>query len=235
MTPILFAGHPQGSSLGLVAASEWLGAPYRIARVLMPDDMQGEAYGRVNPRRETPVLIREDGQPLTETLAIAHWLAARDTARRISFANGTAESLRMHQLMAFLNSSFTGAFSPLWTAMESQDATPQVKQVLQDTGRQAVAHRHAQLEQMVGPGPYLVGDRPTLADAIFIGVARWADFHSAVAPSAYPRIQALKQRLQEDSAVRFAQAVEDGTPHAGSGAMTGLVPLADALRQANVA
>lgn len=234
MTPILFAGHPLGSSLGLVVASEWLGQPYRIARVLMPDDMLSDAYARVNPRRETPVLIRENGQPLTETLAIAQWLAARDAGRRISFAAGSAESLRMHQLMAFINSSFTGAFSPLWTAMESPQATEADRQALQRYGRDGVARRHAQLEAMLGNGPYLAGDRPTLADALFIGVARWADFHAAVDPGAYPKVQALKQRLQDDPAVRFAQAIEDGAPAAGSGTMTGLVPLAEALRQANV-
>ncbi len=35
MDPNLVAGFPQGSSLGLVAAFEWLGQPYRIARADM--------------------------------------------------------------------------------------------------------------------------------------------------------------------------------------------------------
>lgn len=235
MTPILFAGFPQGSSLGLVAASEWLGLPYRVARVHMPDDMLSEGYGRLNGRRETPALILENGQALTENLAIAHWLAARDTAHRISFAPGSSESLRMHQLMAFINTSFTGAFSPLWMAMENPSTPEDAKQVLQRYGRDAVALRHQQLEAMVGSGPYLVGERPTLADAIFIGVARWADFHSAVDPRAFPKIQALKARLEADPAVKFAHAVEDGVPAKGSGAMVGLVPLAEALALANPA
>ncbi|MBL0726892.1 glutathione S-transferase family protein [Piscinibacter sp. HJYY11] len=229
MTPILFAGFPQGSSLGLVAASEWLGLPYRVARVHMPDDMLSEAYGRLNGRRETPALILENGQPLTENLAIAHWMASRDTDHRISFAPGSGDSLRMHQLMAFLNTSFTGAFSPLWAAMENPSMPDDVKQVLQHHGREAVALRHTQLEAMIGEGPYLVGERPTLADAIFIGVARWADFHSAVDPRAHPKVQALKARLEADPAVQFAHAVEDGLPATGSGAMVGLVPLAEAI------
>ncbi|HEY0819378.1 MAG TPA: glutathione S-transferase family protein [Rhizobacter sp.] len=231
MTPILFAGYPQGSSLGLVAASEWLGLPYRVARVHMPDDMLSEAYGRLNGRRETPALILENGEALTENLAIAHWLASRDTAHRISFAPGSNESLRMHQWMAFLNTSFTGAFSPLWVAMENPSTPEDVRQVLQRHGREAVALRHAQLEAMIGDAPYLVGDHPTLADAIFIGVARWADFHSAVDPRAFPKIQALKARLEADPAVQFAHAVEDGVAATGSGAMVGLVPLADALER----
>ena len=35
MLPILLTGFPEGSSLGLVAAFEWLGQPYRLARVDM--------------------------------------------------------------------------------------------------------------------------------------------------------------------------------------------------------
>lgn len=85
-TPILLTGYPLGSSLGLVAAFEWLGQPYRLARVEMPAEMTTEEYGRVNGRRETPVLIREDGSVLTETLAIARWIEHRDHARRVSFA-----------------------------------------------------------------------------------------------------------------------------------------------------
>ena len=73
MQPILLAGFPLGSSLGLVVALEWLGQPYRLTRIEMPDDMLSDAYGRLNGRRETPVLVTEDGA-LTETMAIALWL-----------------------------------------------------------------------------------------------------------------------------------------------------------------
>ena len=137
--------------------------------------------------------------------------------------------------MAFINSSFTGAFSPLWAAMEAEHATRDFKQALQAQGQNEVALRHNQFEAMVGDGPYLLGNSPSLADALFVGVARWADFHSVVDPQAYPKIAALKRRLEADPAVRFAHAIEDGTPARGSIAMTGLVPLADALRQANTA
>ena len=78
MEPILVYGFPLGSSMGLVAAFEWLGQPYRLGRVDMLADMKSDAYGRLNDRRETPVLISDDGRTITETLAIARWLEARD-------------------------------------------------------------------------------------------------------------------------------------------------------------
>lgn len=228
--PIFVAGFPLGSSAGLVAAFEWLGQPYRITRVDMLGEMRTDAYKRLNGRVETPVLVTDDGRVLTETMAIALWLEARDTGRRISFDPGTPQADRLHQVVAFLNTGFTGAFTPLWVAMEAENATDGEKDTLRKFGRSDVAVRHEQLEAMIGDGPYLVGDRPTLADAVFVGVARWADFHEAIAPRDYPRILALRQRIEADPAFRFALAVEAGEPAAGSGAMKGLVPL-DALLQ----
>lgn len=229
MEPILVYGFPLGSSMGLVAACEWLGQPYRLSRVDMLAEMKNDAYGRLNDRRETPVLITDDGRTITETLAIARWLEARDGERRISFDLAAPEADRMHQLMGFLNTGFTGAFSPLWAALEMEHAGSDYRETLRDFGRKAVADRHARLEAMIGDTSFLVGDRPTLADAVLIGVARWAEFHDAVDPRAYPRLATLRRRLEADPAVRFAQAIENGESPEGSGAMRGHVPLDEVI------
>ncbi|WAX94364.1 glutathione S-transferase family protein [Aminobacter sp. NyZ550] len=229
--PIFTSGFPLGSSAGLVTAFEWLGQPYRLTRVDMLGEMRTEAYKRFNGRVETPVLVTDDGRVLTETMAIALWLEARDTERRISFEPGTPEADRMHQMIAFLNTAFTGAFGPLWVALEAEHATEAERETLRKFGRDFVTTRHAQLEAMIGDSAYLLGDKPTLADAVFSGVARWVEFHEAVDPADYPRILALRNRLEADPAFRFAVAIEDGDVTAkGSGAMKGLVPLAQVLR-----
>lgn len=228
--PILTSGFPLGSSAGLVTAFEWLGQPYRITRVDMLGEMRTDAYNRLNGRVETPVLVTGEGRVLTETMAIALWLEARDAERRISFEPGTPEADRLHQYVAFLNTGFTGAFYPMWVALEAEDATEGEKETLRKFGRSFVAKRHEQLEAMIGDSDYLLGNRPTLADAVFVGVARWTDFHQAIEPRDYPRILALRQRIEADPAFRFALAIEDGKPAIGSGAMKGLVPLEDVLR-----
>ena len=57
MEPILVYGFPLGSSMGLVAAFEWLGQPYRLSRVDMLADMKSDAYGRLkdNPNVRTEI------------------------------------------------------------------------------------------------------------------------------------------------------------------------------------
>jgi glutathione S-transferase len=229
MEPILVYGFPLGSSMGLVAALEWLGQPYRLCRVDMLGEMKTEAFARLNGRQETPALITADGRVLTETMAIAGHLAARDTERRISFAPGTPEADRMAQLIAYVNTGFTGAFSPLWVAMESDALSPDELTVLRRYGLMAVADRHARLEAMIGDGPWLVGDRPSLADAVLVGVARWAEFHEAVDAKASPKLAAMKARIEADPAVRYAIAVENGERPRGSGACIGHVDLAEVI------
>ncbi len=231
MEPILLYGFPAGSSMGLVAAFERVGQPYRLCRVDMLADMKNDAFARLNGRQETPVLIINQGRLLTETMAIAAWLEARDTERRISFDPGSLEADRMHQMTAFVNTGFTAAFSPLWAAFEMTSAEPLVLTILRDFGRKAVTKRHDQLEAMIGDTDFLVGNRLTLADTTLIGVARWAEFHQAVDGAAYPKLAALRRRIEADADVRYAQAIEDGKTPAGSGACLGQIPLADVIKR----
>lgn len=229
MEPILLYGFPAGTSMGLAAAFEWLGQPYRLSRVDMLGEMRDPSYARVNPRHETPVLITDQGWPLTETMAIAAWLEARDVERRISFDPRSPEADRMHQLMGFLNTGFTGAFTPLWIALELETPDPDYEAALRRLGHERVIERHDKLEQMVGDGPYLVGARPTLADALLAGVARWLEYHEVADIARWPKLQAIRQRVEADPAVRFAAALEIGETPAGSGALKDQISLAEVI------
>ncbi len=234
MEPILLYGFPSGSSMGLVAAFERVGQPYRLCRVDMLADMKNDAYARINGRQETPVLITDEGRFLTETMAIAAWLEARDTERRVSFEPRSPEADRMHQLTAFVNTGFTAAFTPLWAAYEMESAEPALLATLRDFGRQAVARRHDQLEAMIGDTDFLVGDHLTLADTTLIGVARWAEFHRAIDGAAYPKLAALRRRIEAEAVVRYALALEDGETPAGSGACLGQISLAEVIKRFGV-
>lgn len=231
MEPILVYGFPAGSSMGLVAALEWLGKPYRLCRVDMLGEMRLPSYARVNARHETPALITDEGRTLTETMAIAAWLEARDMERRVSFSPLSPESDRMHQLMAFINTGFTGAFSPLWAALEMETPDPEMQAVLRAFGREAVIERHDKLEAMAGEGPFLTGNRPSLADGLFVGVARWLDFHAVAGAERWPKLAAIRRRIEADPAVIFATALENGELPSGTGVCRGHVPLEELVER----
>lgn len=219
MEPILLYGFPAGSSMGLVAALEWLGKPYRLCRVDMLGEMRQAPYKRINRRVETPVLITDRGEILTETMAIAAWLETRDTERRISFDLHSREAELMHQFMAFINTGFTGAFTPLWVALEMEP--PNLQSALRQYGTDAVIRRHDLLEEMIGVTPFAIGDSPGLADGILVGVARWLEIHDVADPGRWPKLAALRRRLEADPAVVYASGLERGEPAKGNGSCRG--------------
>tara|TARA_R110002020_G_scaffold177219_5_gene370000 strand:+ start:1946 stop:2656 length:711 start_codon:yes stop_codon:yes gene_type:complete len=232
MEPILIYGFPAGSSMGLVAALEWLGKPYRLCRVDMLGEMREPSFARLNARHETPALVADRGHIVTETMAITAWLEARDTERRISFETLSPAADRMHQLIGSINTGFTGAFSPLWHVMEAEGLSSSAQAALTAFGRDSVIERHDKLENMVEPGmAFLAGDRPTLADGLFIGIARWLDLHGVADPARWPKLSALRARLEADPAVIFATALENGEQAEGNGSCVGHVALAEVIER----
>ncbi|WP_159712510.1 glutathione S-transferase family protein [Geminicoccus flavidas] len=229
MTPILFYGVPEGCSFGSIVALEWLGQPYRLCRILMPEQVSGPKFRQVNPLGETPVLLTEDGRLLAQSMAILNHLAARGIDRGLGFPPGSADFDRLNEMLAFLNTSFFSAFSPLWHVLE-HGLDDSAGATLTRWGREQVATAHAQLETLLAGRDWLLGERPSLADAYFAGIARWADFHRAVDRRDYPGLDRLLRRLADDPAVRFAHAVEYGLAATSAGGFEGEVTLDQALR-----
>src|SRR3546814_12218147 len=68
-----------------------------------------------------------------------------------------------------------------------------------------------------------------LADALFIGSARWLEFHEVAKTVRWQKLAALRARLEADPAVAYATALESGESAAGGGACLGHVPLAEVI------
>jgi len=236
MSPILYYGVPSGCSFGSIVALEWSGQPYRLARVNMPEDMQTDLFARINPVRETPALRTARGDYLAESMAILNHIGAGQGAldAGISFKQGTREFDELNRMLAFLNTTFFGAFSSLWWQLE-HEADDETKRVLTEYGRARVVRAHQELERMLGDRPWLLGDRRTLADAYFIGIARWTQYHEVVDRRDYPNLQRLFDKLEADPAVIFAHAIEQQRPAAGTGRFEGEIGIAESAAPARAA
>jgi glutathione S-transferase len=226
----LFYGVPEGCSFGTIVALEWSGAKYHLCRVDMPETVSSEDFRRINPVGETPSLMLPDCSIVSESMAILHHISVKARSKGLGFEPGSPEDDRLHQMLAFLNTGFFSAFSPLWHAFE-HSLEPAAVQALRDYGISKVEKRHAQLETLLDGRDWLVGDGRSLADAYFMGIARWNDFHEAVDRRRFPALNRLYERMLDDPAVRFAQAIEHQHPAVSAGGFQGHVSLADMLGQ----
>ncbi|RST54436.1 glutathione S-transferase family protein [Variovorax sp. MHTC-1] len=227
-TPILFYGVPSGCSFGSIVALEWLAQPYRLCRIEMPAVVSSESYRRINPVGETPSLLTAKGELLSESMAILNHLGALGIDRKLGFTQGSRDFDRLNQMLGFLNTTFFSAFSPLWHALEHGSAGEE-KKALTAFGRANVRKAHAQLEALLGGQPWLLGQERSLADAYFIGIARWTKYHEVVDRRDYPALQRLFEKLEADPAVKFAHAIEAQQPALGAGGFVGHIALEEVL------
>lgn len=218
--PTLFYGVPSGGSFGSIVALEWLGLPYQLSRIEMPEVVSSDAYKRINPMGETPTLHTAAGGFISESMAILNHIGARGIDRGLGFAQGTPEFDRLNQMLAYLNTSFFNAYVPLWYALEHGSDGVE-KKVLTEFARAKVQKVHADLSVMLGDKPWLLGEHRTLADAYFIGIARWNEYHQVVDRRDYPNLQRLYDKLEADPAVIFAHAIERQEPATGAGGFVG--------------
>ena len=234
MSPILYYGVPSGCSFGSIVALEWSGLPYRLARVEMPEMIHTDAYRTINPVGETPALLTESGDALVESMAILNHIGANAVASGIAFAQGTREFDELNRMLAFLNTTFFNSFASLWHVLE-HEVDEATKAALTEYGRGRVVRAHEELERMLGDKPWLLGEHRTLADAYFVGIARWTKYHEVVDRRDYPNLQRLYDKLQADPAVVFAHAIEHQQPARSSGGFLGEVALDEAVRDKRAA
>ncbi|MGO4447480.1 glutathione S-transferase family protein [Phyllobacterium sp. TAF24] len=225
MEPVLFYGVPHGCSFGSIVALEWLGQPYRLARIDMLAKSKSDVYRRVNTMHQTPTLLLENGASLSESLAILQNIAGRDLYKKLGFAQGTEAYDKLNQMLAYLHTSFHSAFAPAWAAYKLQEGDPAIK-MLRDLAKEKAAGGYAYLQSHLQGKDWLVGDNRTIADAYLIGVARWGeDLGLFNIKADYPDLYRYLQTLEADKAVIFAHAIEDENPAVTSGKFLGHVTL----------
>lgn len=236
MEPVLFYGVPAGCSFGSIVALEWLGMPYRLSRVEMMAHPWDPLYAKINPQFQTPALLLESGQTLTESLAILKHLAARNPSAKLGFPAGSLEDDRLNEMLAYLNTDFFSAFNPLWVAYEMEGLDDAQKALLRTIGREGVVKGCAYLDGLLVEREWLLsGDQRSIADAYLSGIGRWIQYHQLFdLEQEYPHLARHLQKLANDPAAIFAKAIEQGDEPAGNGHFKGHIAL-DTLRSRLVA
>lgn len=232
METTLIYSVPFGCSFAAIAALEWSGLPYRLARVEArdPASKRHPAFLAINPLSQTPALLTHTGAPLLESMAILLHLAARAPGSCLGFAQGTPEYDRLNSVLSFLHTTFHAAFMPAFQAARAvpEDARAGVwREMAVEKVNKSLAH----LERLLEDRTWLASDTaPTIADAYLAATARWAEPLQLASMADYPNTARVLAALELDPGIRFAHAIEDGVPAASRGGFLGHVAL-DQLAQ----
>lgn len=140
-----------------------------------------EDYLAVNPKGYVPALVLDDGQVITENVAILDWLTQRAPALA---PQGELARTRLLEMLAFLTCELHKPFLRIFfpTSPAEKEAALGI-----------VAKRLEYLAPRV-KGPYLFGDAFTVADAFLFVMLRWARMKGLALPAPldayYARVQA---------------------------------------------
>ena len=146
------------------------GVPFELRRADTKTKklVDGSDYLAVNSKGAVPALRLDDGQVLTEGVAIMQYIGDRKPESKLVPPAGTIERYRVIEWLNYLTSEVHKSFSPLF----NPNAAPEVK-----------AYTTANLEkkldwtndQLAGK-KYLTGDTFTVADAYLFTLINWTYF-----------------------------------------------------------
>jgi glutathione S-transferase len=152
----------------------------------------GEDFTAVNPKGYVPALVFDNGEVLTENVAIMDWVAGQ--APHL-VPDGRLGRSRNVEMLAFLA---TEIHRPFMRSMFSPaDAEKQA-------AREAISGRLAMIGQRLKDG-YLFGDAFSTADALLYVMVRWARDSGLKIPD---RLIAYAQRVEARPAVQRTLCAE---------------------------
>jgi glutathione S-transferase len=146
----------------------------------------GLNFNEVNPKGYVPALTLDNGETLTENVAVLQYIADRNPAARLAPPAGTMERYRLLEWLAFINSEIHKNFTPLFSKDLPEDAKAYA--------RHNIVTRAGWLNSSWGARSFLMGEQFTVADAYLFVVLGWGQ-HAGIAVSQWPQLQAFVTRV----------------------------------------
>lgn len=176
------------------------GADYAIERadIRAKKTESGADFTAISPRGAVPVLVLDDGEVLTEGVAIMQYVADSVTPGALPAA-GTLARARLQEALNFVSTEVHKTYSPFFRGLEGEAKAAQVA---------VLESRLKLVEGRLSDGrSYLLGETFTPADAYLFTVTNWSGGigHDL---SAFPKLQALRARVAARPAVQAAMKAE---------------------------
>ena len=161
----------------------------------------GRDYRQINPKGYVPALEFDDGEVLTENIAILS--LAADKAPGLT-PEGAFGRFRLLEMLAFISTEIHKAFKPLFKADAGEAEKAAAREIL--------GKRFGYIARAM-KGDYLFGGRLSAADPYLFVMCMWARKNGLALPDPLPAFMA---RMETRPAVRLALEHEGLTEPAAS-------------------
>jgi glutathione S-transferase len=186
--------HPNACSLASQIALREVGRPFEAEDVDLTSKRTetGEDFIAINPKGYVPALRLDNGELLTENLAVLDYIAAENPALGLEGALGRS---RLLETLAYISTELHKSFKPFFVSSMWPEKAE---------ARFHIAKRMQYLADRM-KGDYLLGDHPTVADFYLLVTLRWAAKFDVEVPT---KLAALRTRLEARPAVQEALRAE---------------------------
>jgi glutathione S-transferase len=159
----------------------------------------GSDYYAINSKGAVPALRLDNGQVLTEGVAIMQYLADQKPESGLAPKNGTFERYRLQEWLNYITSEVHKSFSPLWV--------PANEQAVKDYALANLRKKFDWLNTQLAGKRYLMGDTFTVADAYLFTVVNWSNF-LGIDLAAWPALKEFQARVAARPRVQEAMEAE---------------------------
>ncbi|MGF1630261.1 MAG: glutathione transferase GstA [Kiloniellaceae bacterium] len=160
----------------------------------------GADFLAINPKGYVPTLALDDGEVLTEGVAILQYIADENPKAALAPAAGSRARVHLQEHLNYVSSELHKAFSPLFN--------PKSSEADKAAARTNVTEKLDLVEKLLSDGrSYLVGDGFTVADAYLFVVVNWT-LPTGIGLDNWPHVAAFHQRIVGRASVQAALKAE---------------------------
>ena len=163
----------------------------------------GKDYLTISPKGYVPALVLDNGEVLTENVAVLSYVGSLDATRRLAPAPGSWGFYRVLEWLAYINSEVHKNMGPLFRPNTTEEA--------KTAQRELITQRHAFIEKSLGDKPFLTGNNFTVADAYLYVTLSWRA-RVGVDISTLPKLSAFYERVRARPSVQQARKEEGLDP-----------------------
>ena len=208
----LYGARGSGSCAVECALAE-IGADFETREIaLRNDEQRGARYEAVNPQRKVPALVIDDGQTLTESVAILLTLEERHPEAGLLPPKGTSRRAQALRWLLF-------AATEIYPVVEINDyperfaPDPAEIEAMRERARAVWRTRWLVVEDNVAGDPFLSSDGFCLTDIYLAVVSRWAQ-QDDWRPEHLPKVERLTAAVAARPAIAPVWARHFGSPGA---------------------